>query len=502
MDPPPTKFLDRDGSDLAYQTYGSGPINLVLHLEAVNHLDLSWTDPHIHRNLARFGKRARCVVFNRRGFGLSDPLTYVPTLEQQADDVLAVMDACGMDRAVLFGTFTTCGAVAMVAACEPERVAALILWNPSAEGFPRGARAVAGWTEKEAAAFAADLDAALAQWGSGGVVRLLNRSLDTPYNRRLYAMLERNSARPAAMRAHFETYGGLDVSDVLAAVPVPTYVIRGATDTLPEAAARHVTGLVPGATFAALPDAGPGASVGEATVPACDFLDTVLQRLEPSLAVADRSLASVLFTDLVGSTELLARLGDADYQELRDVHERLVRRDVEAAGGRLVKVMGDGTMSVFDGAGRAVRCAASIRREARGLGVQVRAGVHTGEIEWAGPDVGGMTVHIAARVAALADGGQVLVSRTTRDILFGSGLTFSDCGEHELRGVPGSWQLYALASVAEQGAEIELAPSMQTVADRAAIVMARRAPRVMRGAARLGNAMQRRKSRRESIPDR
>ena len=115
MDPPPTKFLDRDGSDLAYQTYGSGPINLVLHLEAVNHLDLSWTDPHIHRNLARFGKRARCVVFNRRGFGLSDPLTYVPTLEQQADDVLTVMDACGMDRAVLFGTFTTCGAVAMVA---------------------------------------------------------------------------------------------------------------------------------------------------------------------------------------------------------------------------------------------------------------------------------------------------------------------------------------------------------------------------------------------------
>lgn len=495
MDPAPTQYVDRDGAALAYQVVGEGPVNLVVHLELVQHLDLCWTDPHVHHNFERVASLGRAVLFQRRGFGLSDPVGYVPTLEQQAEDVLAVMDAAGMDRAFLYGVYSTALPIAMTAACAPERVTELVLHAPFADGLPSGTHVPAGWDTEDAAAFRAQRDAAFAEWGSGRSAPLFSPRWDTPYNRRLMGMLERSSATPAAAQAHADWYARLDISDVLRAIPVRTYVVRQDTDRIPEAVTRTVADLIPGATYHCVPGMPVGASLGEGYTSVIDFIEQVLMRAGGSKQ-SERSLATVVFTDIVSSTELLARLGDSRYHELRDAHERQVHLAVETAGGRLVKVLGDGTLSVFDGPSRAVRCVDTIRRQAETLGLDIRAGVHTGEIERAGPDISGLTVHIAARISAAAQGGEILVSHTVRDIVAGSGLDFTDRGERELKGVPGRWHLYALSTVEPTGDPVDVEPSMQTFTDRTAVIAARRAPAAMRTLMRLGNSIERRRARR------
>jgi class 3 adenylate cyclase len=495
VDPAATQYVDRDGAALAYQVVGGGPPDLVVHLEIVQHLDLCWTDPHVHHNFERVAALGRAVLFQRRGFGLSDPVSYVPTLEQQADDVLAVMDAAGMDRAYLYGVYSSALPVAMAAACAPERVAALVLHAPFADGLPAGDHLPDGWNTEDAAAFRHERDLAFGEWGSGRSAPLYTPAWDTPYNRRLMGMLERSSATPAAAQAHGDWYSRLDISDVLRAISVPTYVVRQETDRIPESVTRAVAGLIPGATYHSLPGIPVGASLGEGYTSVIDFIEQVI--LGDNRAThGTRSLATVLFTDIVGSTELLARLGDSRYHEIRDAHERQVHLAVENAGGRLVKVLGDGTLSVFDGPGRAVRCADVIRREAATLGLEIRAGVHTGEMDRVGPDVAGLTVHIGARVSAAAGPGEILVSRTVRDIVAGSGLLFTDRGEQVLKGVPGSWRLFALSSVDAQSGTVDVEPSMQTLADRTAVLAARRVPGTMRTLMRLGNSIQRRRVRR------
>jgi class 3 adenylate cyclase/pimeloyl-ACP methyl ester carboxylesterase len=496
MDPPPTQYLERDGAALAYQVVGDGPINAVIYLELIHHLDLLWTDPHSHRNMERLGNGRRTVMFQRRGVGLSDPVPYVPTLEQQADDVIAVMDALGMKRAWLYGMWFTSGPVAMAAACAPERFDGLLLYQPFADGLPTGSRTPTGWRDDEVAAFREVYQPALDNWGSGLLARVWSEAADAPFNRRLMGMLERSSVTPAVARAHFEWGTTLDLTDVFRAVNVPAHVVRKASDRFPDAATRHVAELIPGANYRCLPGVRAGSSLGEGLVAVIDYLEELTVG-ESQVNSGTRALGTVLFTDIVGSTQLLARLGDDGYRELRDAHERDVRMAVERAGGRVVKVLGDGTMSLFDGPGRAVRAADSLRVDASSLGVEVRAGLHTGEVVREGTDISGMTVHIAARVAAMARANEVLVSRTVRDILVGSGLGFSDRGEHELKGVPGSWQLYALQKVGESEA-VEPGPSVQTVVDRAAVAAARRAPAAMRTMTRLGNAVQRRRARRET----
>ncbi|HVT22699.1 MAG TPA: adenylate/guanylate cyclase domain-containing protein [Mycobacteriales bacterium] len=493
MDPPPTEYVERDGAALAYQVVGNGPVNSVVHLEIIHHLDLLWTDPHSHRNMERLADNGRAVLFQRRGFGLSEPVPYIPTLEQQADDVLAVMDAVGMDRAWLFGMWSSSGAVALAAACAPERVNGLLMYLPYAEGLPAGPELPTGWTEDAAAGYRAVYHAMLDRWGAGMLAPVWSEVADTPFNRRLMGMLERSGATPAVARAHFEWGSSLDLTDVLRAITVPTHVIRQASDRFPEAAVRRVAELVPGATYQDLPAIRPGSSLGEGLAPIVDYFEGLVTG-ETRTHGATRALGTVLFTDIVGSTELLARLGDTGYREIRDAHERQVRLAVEDAGGRLVKVLGDGTMSLFDGPSRAVRAADVIRNQAPDLDIEVRAGLHTGEIVREGTDIAGMTVHIGARVSAAARPGEVLVSRTVRDILVGSGLEFVDRGEHELKGVPGGWELYALEGVRDAEA-VALEPSMQTVVDRAAVVAARRAPGAMRAMARMGNAVQRRRAR-------
>ncbi len=493
MDPAPTHYIDRDGAALAYQVIGDGPVDVLYFNEMPLHLDLFWTDPDMHHALERDALYSRAIHFQRRGFGLSDQITYTPTVEQQADDVRAVMDAVGVERAAMVGMWGTGGPAAMVAAQTPERVSGLVLYSPF--GFGLGAiEDRHGWEPAEFEGVMDGLRRAFGDWGSGLLMEALDPVLDTPFNRRLIGMLERSSATPAAAWSYYEWLCELDVRDVLRSVKVPTRVLWSPTNTVPEAYGRYMTELIPGATFHLLPRMPAGASLGQSLIPTMEHLEEVATG-NPHQVEAERYLGTVLFTDVVSSTELLARVGDAKYRDLRAGHERQVRLAVEEAGGELVSVTGDGTMSVFDGPTKAVRVAEAICRQAEGDGIAVRCGAHTGEVQRDGRNITGMTVHIGARVGAAAGAGEVLVSRTVHDLVFGSGLSFASRGEHDLKGVPGRWELFAVTHAGEQADSLPRDESMKTSMDKLAIQAARRTPGLSRAALRVANALERRRAR-------
>ncbi len=493
MDPAQTRYIDRDGAALAYQVIGDGPVAIVACMEAVQHLDLTWMDPDQHHNIERAARMSQFVMMQRRGVGLSERLSYVPTLEQQADDILAVMDAVGIRQATLSAILGTCGPAALVAAKAPDRVNGLVLSNPLAQGVvpendPHG------WTRADATAWREEMQRVIDHWGSGAVVDMWDRAQGSAFNRRVVGMLERSSMTPAAAESYFAWFEQQDIQDVLRSVQVPTRVLYLESSSFPEAAVRYVAELVPGATFHVLPPPPPGSSVGQAFVPVIDHIEEVATGSLHS-ADADRFLGTVLFTDVVASTELLADLGDSRYQDLWSTHERSVRLAIEEAGGELINVIGDGTISVFDGPTTAVRCAERICRESRQDGVVVRCGVHTGELQRDGLNITGMTVHIGARVGAAAKPGEVLVSRTVRDLVVGSGLGFVSRDEHQLKGVPGTWELFAVAAANDQEGSVPQDPSIQTPIDSMVIRSARHAPRVSRAAMRMVNAIERRRAR-------
>ena len=483
MDPVPTQYIDRDGAALAYQVVGDGPVDVVCFWDIAQHLDLCWTDPDIHHLFGRGASYSRTVHFQLRGFGLSDRLAYVPTLEQQAGDVLAVMDAVGMRRATLCGLAGTDRPLALVAANTPERVNALVLVNT-----------VSCWTKPELADVVERVRHAFDHWGSGESIELWDSVQASPYNRRLMGLLERSSATPAAARSYLEWALKQDLENILPSVQAPTRVLHLPASAIPEAPVRHVAELMPDATFHQLPPTPPGSSIGQALISIFDHVEEAATGT-PHSVHADRYLGTVLFTDVVSSTELLTRVGDATYRQLRADHERSVRLAVETGGGRLMTVTGDGTLSVFDGPSAAVRCAETICREAKESGIEVRAGIHTGELERDGMNVTGLTVHIGARVGTAADPGQVLVSRTVHDLVSGSGLTFASRGEHELKGIPGSWELFAVTHAMDQPDNLSLDESMQTSMDKIVLQTARTAPALVRAAVRLGNAIERRRAR-------
>jgi class 3 adenylate cyclase/pimeloyl-ACP methyl ester carboxylesterase len=489
----PTRYVDRDGAALAYQSIGTGPADVVACMDLTMHLDLTWTDPDLHDIYERYARFARVTYFQPRGVGLSEPVRQIPTLEEQAGDILAVMDEVGVRQATLVAYFTTCGAAAMATAIAPDRFTGLVMVNPIAQGL-RCAPPLNGWTTAEAEAFFGGYRRAVEQWGSGWAIDLWDPVQATPYNRRLMGMLERCSLTPIAARHYFEWFLDLDIQEVLGAVPVPTRVLRIPTNTAPEAAVRHVADLLPLGDYQVLPETLPGSSMGQAMRPIAEHVEEMATGRQHS-PEADRFLGTVLFTDVVSSTDLLARVGDARYRDLREAHERMVRLAVEEADGSLMTVTGDGTLSVFDGPSRAVRVAERILADATDLGLQVRAGLHTGELERDGRNVTGMNVHIGARVGALAGAGQIVTSRTVQDLMVGSGMQFASIGEHELKGVPGRWELFTVTRPDIAAPALPVEDSMATALDRAVLGTARRAPGVGRAAARLGNALQRRRAR-------
>jgi class 3 adenylate cyclase len=493
MDPAPTQYIDRDGAALAYQVVGDGPADVVHYFEVFQHLDLQMTDPDINHNVERMATFARTAYFQRRGFGLSDQVPYVPTMEQQADDVLAIMDAVGMRRATLVGWITTCGPIALVAARSPERVNALIFVEPIAQGAESPGE-LHGWTDEERHDLIEGFRHVMANWGSGALVDLFGPAIDTAFNHRLMAMLERSSATPAAIRSYYEWVLQQDIQDVLRAIQAPTRVLCVPGVAIPEAAVRYAAELIPRSTFHLMPPYPLGTSLGQIALPMTDHVEEIATGYAHS-SDADRFLGTVLFTDVVSSTELLERVGDATYRQLRADHERMVRLAVETGGGRLMTVTGDGTLSVFDSPTKAVRCAETVCRDAEDAGISVRAGIHTGELEHEAMNVTGLAVHIGARVGAAAGPGEVLVSRTVHDLVAGSGLTFASRGEQELKGVSGSWELFAVTHAGEQPEDLPHEESMQTPMDKMALQTARRAPRFARAAVRLGNAIERRRAR-------
>ncbi len=412
----------------------------------------------------------------------------MPTAEQQMADLAAVMDTLGMSSATIIAFPSTQWAALLFAAQSPERVRGLVLVNPIitvSEPDPD-----AGWTPESYARFHGTFQEVFAAWGSGLTAATSDEVLGSPFNRRLAAMLERCSAPPATARAHWEWLQDLDARDLMASITVPVRVLHQPGGIYPEPVIRRAASLIPGSSFATLPLMRPGAALGEIMVPISDHLQEMATGTPPA-RTEDRFLGTVLFTDVVGSTGLLSRIGDAGYRELRADHERQVRSAVADVGGELITVMGDGTLSVFDGPTAAIRCAVAIRDGARESGLEIRCGVHTGELEREAANVSGLAVHIGARVSAAAGPGQIVVSRTVRDLTAGSGLQLTTRGVVELKGIPGEWELFTLTDSGAQGLDVPAAPSIDTPLDRLTIRAAKRMPRLMRLAGRVGNKIDR-----------
>jgi pimeloyl-ACP methyl ester carboxylesterase len=427
---------------VAYQVTGEGP-PLVFVPGWFSHVELAWEIPRLAHFLDRLSSFCRLITIDKRGTGLSDPLPAgaPPTLEQRMDDVRAVMDAVGAERAALLGVSEGGPMATLFAATYPERTAGLVLLGTFARVF-RAPDYPIGREESEFRAFLADLEE---QWGTGVGLRALAPTLgDDPEMRASWGRYQRMSVSPRAATELLRLNALLDVRHVLGAIRVPTLVLHRAADRFvaPELG-RYLAEHIPGARYVELP--------GEDHLYFVGDTDRMLDEIEVFVTGergeigADRVLATVLFTDIVDSTRRAAAAGDRAWLALLDRHDAMVRRQVERFRGRAVQSTGDGFLATFDGPARGVRCAVAVTQGARQLGLEVRAGVHTGECEIRGDDVAGIAVHIGARVAALAGAGEVLVSSTVKDLVAGSGLTFTARGRHTLKGVPGDWALYAAA---------------------------------------------------------
>jgi class 3 adenylate cyclase len=430
-----------DGTSIAFQVHGEGPLDLVFVPGFVSHVELVWEEPVIARFLQRLASFSRLVVLDKRGQGLSDRPGRPPTLEESMDDVRAVMDAAGIERAAVFGISEGGPMCTLFAATFPERVSSLVLYGTyarmvKAPDYPEGIRSEQfdEWAER-----------VREEWGGAVAVEMWAPSAKgDPDFERWWGRLLRQGTSPAGAIALMDLYREIDVRSVLGTIGVPTLVLHRVDDRLtPLRMARHLAEHIPNARLVELSGADHLPMVGDQEA----LLDEVEEFLVGSRrgAAAERSLATILFTDIVGSTETAARLGDRRWRDLLERHDAVVRRQLALHRGREVKTMGDGFLAVFDGPARAIRCACAIRDELLALGIEVRAGIHTGEVEMIGEDVGGMAVNIGARVGALADGGEVLVSSTVRELVVGSGIEFEERGSHRLKGAPDEWSLFAVA---------------------------------------------------------
>jgi class 3 adenylate cyclase len=437
-----TRYARSGDVQVAYQVVGDGPRDLVLAPGFVSHLELAWDYPPYERFIRRLASFARVIVFDKRGSGLSDPVGDAATLEERIDDIRAVMDAAGSERADVFGWSEGAALAAFFGASRPDRVSALVLYGSFARGMP--AEGYPWAVEPGAWDLWLQADGDEEYWGQGySLMMLAPTRFEDEALVRWWGRFERQSMSPRMARAALRLDSELDIRDVVPSIRVPTLVIHRSGDVLPIEGARWLAEQIPGARFVELPgeDHWPWTTDPDEIVDEVEeFLTGERQEREP-----DRVLATVLFTDIVGSTETASSLGDSRWRDLLEQHDRLVRREVDRHRGRAVKTTGDGVLATFDGPGRGINCARAICDQVRPLGIEVRAGLHTGECELRnGGDVGGIAVHIGARVAGLAEPGEVLVSGTVKDLVVGSGLAFTDRGSHALKGAPGEWRLYAL----------------------------------------------------------
>jgi pimeloyl-ACP methyl ester carboxylesterase len=433
----PIKYAKSGDVHLAYRVFGDGPRDLVLVPGTLSHVEHFWARPSNEYLLKRLSTFARVIVFDKRGQGLSDRVAEF-TLEERVGDVRAVMDAAGSSRATIYGWSEGGAMCLMFAATYPERTSALVLYGT----FASFKDEPLSWTRGQ-------VDEVLRQWeehwGEGVLLRgnapsMLNDKAAIEWMSRM----ERESSSPGAvltlMRANYD----LDVRHVLASIHAPTLILHRVGDALiPVAAGRYLAEHIPGAKYAEIPGT-------DHTVLDNATQDVIADEIEEFITGTrhhpepDRVLATVMFTDIVRSTERAAEMGDQRWHELLQSYYDVMRKELTTFRGHEVNTAGDGLLATFDGPARAIRCACSARAKLRDLGLQVRTGLHTGECELIGDDVGGIAVHIGARVATAADPDDVLVSSTVKDLVAGSGIRFADRGLHTLKGVPGEWHLYGV----------------------------------------------------------
>ena len=437
---PETRYAHAGDVRVAYQVVGDGPRDLVVVPGFVSNLELAWEHPPYERFMRRLSAFARVIVFDKRGSGLSDPVDRAATIEERNDDIRAVMDAVGSERADLFGMSEGANMSGVFAASFPERVSALVLYGPYARATPTEGYQ---WGIPEAIREIATRDPEEETWGVGLSLALLAPGrLQDEALVRWWGRFERQSMSPTMALEIIRLNMDVDIRAVLPSIRVPTLVIHCTDDVIPVEGARWLVEQMPDAQFVELPGdehwpwiTNPDPGVDEVE----QFLTGVRHEHEP-----DRVLTTILFTDIVESTERAAALGDTRWRDLLQQHDRLVRRELDRHRGREVKTLGDGVLATFDGPARGIGCARAICDQAQTVGVEVRAGLHSGEVDLVNGDVGGIAVHIGARVAGQAESGEVLVSSTVKDLVVGSGLTFTDRGAHSLKGAPGEWHLYAV----------------------------------------------------------
>ena len=444
---PATRYAQSGEVSIAYQVTGNGPIDLIMTPGFVSHLDHSWEEPSFARCLQRFASFCRLIRFDKRGTGLSDREAGIPSLEQRMDDIRAVMDSAGSERAAILGISEGGPMSALFAATYPARTEALILYGTYARtswapDYPWGTRM------EDAAAHD---DEVRRTWGSPEATRRLVANWLAPSmaNDERFCewtgKLTRLGASPGAAIALRRMNRSIDVRDILPSIHVPALVLRRVDD--PGAAieaSRYLVEHIPGAKFVELPGDAHFHFVGDGD----PFVDEIQEFLtgERTAPEPDRILATVLLTDIADSTRRAADLGDQRWRELLGRHNALAQKAIARFRGRAIKSTGDGYLATFDGPARAIQCAFAIRDQSRQIGLTIRAGLHTGEVELIGDDIGGIAVHIAARVATNAQADEVWTSRTVRDLVVGSGLEFSERGDFDLKGVPGRWPLFTVGS--------------------------------------------------------
>ncbi len=512
-----TSYASCGDLSLAYQVFGDGPIELVFVGPFVSHVELFWAMPEFKAFFEQLATFCRVVLFDKAGVGLSDPIPKVRTLDDRAAEIEAVMDAVGFEKPVVFGMSEGGTASIVFAAKRPERTRALILYGTypfMATDWDDFDRDPAEVRERLIAEAGEDLSGAGADylpsteqiarlqemgratrsgWGTGATAKCMFPSIRSI---RQLALFERMCASPGMVRATAESVFRIDIRPILATITVPTLVIHARDDAMPVQCGRYLADHIPGARWLEVD--------GVDHAPWFTDPDRILTAIEEFLtgshaapAQSHRALRTVLFTDMVASTQHAAAAGD---ERWRAVLHRLGEITAELAqrfGGTVVKSTGDGHLITFDGPTQAIRCAEALRADAETLGLEIRAGIHTGECELLDADIGGLAVHIAARILGQAGAGEILVSRTVRDLVVGSGTGFEDRGSVELRGVPGTWQLLVVDRHGPRAGSVEAelastpTPGARTSmrrSDRAVEVMARRTPWILRGMARLAPA--------------
>ncbi len=441
MTPPETEYaLAPDGLHIAYQVTGSGEVDLVLMHGTVSHLEIAWEDPKLRRLYERLGEFTRLIRFDRRGMGMSDPLDAIPGFDEQVEDFAAVMDATGSDRAAVMGT-TDAGVLALAfAATHPDRVGGVVAFETSPRLMPSHDDDYG--VEFEVLQRMSEASAAIDMETHLSIVAPARK--DEPGFPSWFRRYNRSASSGFRVGDFIRAQLAMDIRHLLTDVKAPVLVMNRTGNTiLPMRNARALTAALPNARLAEIE--------GTGTAIFADDVEDIADEIQGFLTGTrppprhDRVLTTVLFTDVVGSTERASELGDREWRDLLERHHRVLRTELDRFNGREVHTAGDGFLATFDSPRRAIECARAAALAIRSIGLEIRAGAHTGEVELSDGDVQGLAVHIGARISALAGPGEVLVSSTMKDIVVGSGIEFLDRGEHELKGVPGSWHVYAVA---------------------------------------------------------